>query len=395
MALQKAKGSLFNSGDNLVIEVLADLANLPDTAQEGCVVVLGHTTVGDGGGGNFVYNPATARSTANNGTVIDHTGTGVGNGCWIRIYSLAEGSLSWFGSSDNSRTNLTQARGVEGLIVTVVDGTYSGRFQFHAADVAGHDGVNNFNGWVRINDVHFTGNIHLHDNIITNSGPAVAATDVPNLEQVEGLLDAVITNQQFIYQVQVNDFEYIDYSTLHNAIAEPTQEESILRVKNAFIHVNGLGVDKGRLSSNAGDYWFNDDEAKLYFLEGFPAGTLLTFNWLEANAALNNPGLETVVIADDVTSVELNSTHSDKIIKITNPAGCEIVIPSGLSTRFTCLIHESTGTGIVTINSTAVTLGLSTGFIAEVFETGWAALMGDGDEIPDTFWLTGDLNPTE
>lgn len=392
MALQRVKGSIWNSADNLVVEVLTDLGNLPDTAQEGCITVLGHTAANDGGGGVFQYVAATARSTANNGTIIDATNTGVGNGCWHRIYALSEGSLAWFGSSDDDRTNLTQARGVEGLYVTVVDGNYSGRFQFRAAEVANHDGVNNFNGWVRVNDVRFTSNIIMHDNRVTGLADAVDDGDAVPLSQVNALLDTVVTNQQYVFQVQLADQDYIDYATLHNGIAESTQEESITKVKNAFIHVNGQDVDKGRLSATAGDYWFSDEEAKLYFREGFPVDTVLTFNWLEGNASLTNPGLET--IEETGATLTLSSTHIDKIIKCTNAAGCVITVPAGLSTRFTCLVHEAGGVGDVTFSlAGGVTLTPSTGFVAEVFPTGWAAIMGDTDETPDTFYITGDLNP--
>ena len=388
MGLQRVKGSVFQSSDNLTINTIADLSALPDTAQEGCVIVLGHTTPDDGGGGSFLYVAGTARSTANDGTIIDHTGTGVGNGCWHRVYSLSEGSLAWFGSSDDDRTNLTQARGVEGLMVTIVDGVYSGRFQFLAAEVANHDGVNNFNGWVRVNDVNFTGNILMHGNRITDAADAVDDGDLVPLSQVNALLDASITNQEFVFQVQDVELDYITYTQLHNGLGG-TLEEAILRIKNSFIHVNGDSIDKGRLSITAGDYWFDDAQSKLYFNETYPQLTILTFNWLEGNASLTNPGLETIV--ESGGTLTLSALHLDKILKFTNAAGCIVTIPAGLSNRFTCLLHEASGTGTITFDASAVTLSASTGFDPEVFPTGWAALMAD--DTVDTFWLTGDLEP--
>jgi len=370
MALQRAKGSLFNSGENLVISTLGDLATLPDTAQEGCVVVLGHTTEGDGGGGNFVYDAAIARSTANDGTIIDHTGTGVGNGCWLRIYSLAEGSLAWFGSSDDDRTNLTEARGVEGLIVTIVDGVYSGRFQYQAG--AGNDGVNKFNNWVRINDVNFTSDVNLHSNVITNSGDAVNPTDVPNLAQVEAVITNVTTAES--YQIAL-----ISGQQTYTFPAE-------VDLDTGSVFINGVGVDRGRLKEGV-DYTVVGQVMTL--VESYPVGTLVTVNWYSGNTVPVAPGIITKLVTD--ATYTISNSDIDYTLKFSYDnagAGCVITIPlTGVWPQFSCLIHNVGGT--VSFNASNLPVEIS-GW-TDIMTDGWAALLGDVAE--GDFNLTGDTQP--
>jgi hypothetical protein len=55
------------------------------------IIFLGGTTIADGAGGIFYWNPATTRSTANGTSILDPTvslinqGTGTGTGCYIRV----------------------------------------------------------------------------------------------------------------------------------------------------------------------------------------------------------------------------------------------------------------------------------------------------------------------
>lgn len=186
--VQKAKNSVWDSSDNIYVGTVADLIALPEKAREGVVILAGHTSIGDGGGGMFVYRASVPRSNHNNGTIIDPTNTGTGNGCWIRVYSLNTGSLAWFGSNDSTVNNLLSAYGIEGLIVSITEGAYAGTFQFKTAEIANHDAVNNFNGWVRLNDVNFTQNLKMNGHKITGCARAQGNNDVPTLEQVVELV---------------------------------------------------------------------------------------------------------------------------------------------------------------------------------------------------------------
>lgn len=186
--VQKIKQSLWDSGDNIIVNTITELKALSEKSREGVILLGGHTSVGDGGGGVFVYRSNVARSNDNNGTIIDPTDTGTGNGCWVRVYSLNTGSLSWFGSNDSTVNNLLSAYGIENLIVSIPQATVGGTFQFKSAEIVNHDGVNNFNGWVRMNDVNFTENLKLNNHKITGVARAQGNTDVPNLEQVVELV---------------------------------------------------------------------------------------------------------------------------------------------------------------------------------------------------------------
>src|SRR5262245_15485023 len=65
------------------------------TLGAACVVVLGYTTIADGGGGLFVWDEDTA-SADNRGTVIVPAIT-PRTGCWKRLFS-GPMSVKWFGA---------------------------------------------------------------------------------------------------------------------------------------------------------------------------------------------------------------------------------------------------------------------------------------------------------
>ena len=147
MAIGKVKGSVWNSEDNIVVSVINDLANVAN--PEGIIVVEGHTVKHDGGGGTFKYDTSINRNTANGGTIIDSTGSGIGTGCWVREYTLSNYSLNWFGSNDLNIAALQAAYGIENATVTIANVFNGGVFIFVSSQVGDHDGVDNINGWIR------------------------------------------------------------------------------------------------------------------------------------------------------------------------------------------------------------------------------------------------------
>jgi len=90
-------------GDNDTIVATMPGLLTADT-DNALVTVLGFHTSGDGGGGDFFFDPLELRSNHNGGTIVDPTNTadlatwdasdkttwftaGAGNGCWIRLFN--------------------------------------------------------------------------------------------------------------------------------------------------------------------------------------------------------------------------------------------------------------------------------------------------------------------
>lgn len=183
MGLKTIQKSVFNSSDNFQIGSTADFINIPEKEREGVIIVSGSA------GGSFIYNPDLSQNNHNGGTIFSALATQNEEdlGCWVRVYSLNQGSLQWFGSNDNTVTNLIEAYGIEGLVVNIKDDVLGGTFKFVSAEVANHDGINNFNGWIRINDSNFTNDINMHGNRILNGRAGVADDDFATVEQARQL----------------------------------------------------------------------------------------------------------------------------------------------------------------------------------------------------------------
>ena len=108
------------------IDTISDLG-LIDLAIFDVVNIKGYNSINDGGGGVFNYDATIDRTTANGGTIIDATGTGTGNGCWVRQY---EGSVNvkWFGAVGDGVTDDSPAfnSAIQASSVVEVDDTASG-----------------------------------------------------------------------------------------------------------------------------------------------------------------------------------------------------------------------------------------------------------------------------
>lgn len=189
MTIQRVKGSAWDSSDHLIFDNVAALAALPEEQWEGTVFIQGHTNPLDGGAGWFYWSPNATRSLADGNILIDPTGTGVGTGCWFRQFDSRAVSLTIFGENRDTTAALQEAYGFENAITHIGTGTGAGWFKWNAASVPNHDGVNNFNGWVRINDPIFSADLDMQGNKLRNVGTAVAGTDVPNLDQVQTMVN--------------------------------------------------------------------------------------------------------------------------------------------------------------------------------------------------------------
>ena len=84
-------------------ETIADLKAL-DTSAHTRANVLGYYAAGDGGGGVFRFDPASAKDD-NGGTVL---APDVGSGRWLRVYSGAL-NLRWFGAKGDGSTDDSDA----------------------------------------------------------------------------------------------------------------------------------------------------------------------------------------------------------------------------------------------------------------------------------------------
>lgn len=98
MALTRIRGSVWNTGDNLVVDVLGDIGQVD---REGIVFVSGLVLPNDGMGGWFKYDPNVPRNQNDSFSTVDPTGTRQGKGCWIRQNILSN-------STNTSGTSETQ-----------------------------------------------------------------------------------------------------------------------------------------------------------------------------------------------------------------------------------------------------------------------------------------------
>ena len=145
MKIIEEKEGPWDAEDNILVDSISDLKKV--FKQRGVILVRWHTIKGDGGSGVFTYDATVPRSTANNGTIIDPTDTGVGTGCWIREYSLDKYSLSFYGLA-NSKANLTAEVGVQNAVVYIAESGSGHAYVFDSTKVLDHNGETNIHGWI-------------------------------------------------------------------------------------------------------------------------------------------------------------------------------------------------------------------------------------------------------
>lgn len=188
MSIQRIEKSAFRSEDNITVGDVTDIPNIVPQEREGTILIGGER------GGVFMYNAARSQDSHNNMTIFSGSATQEPTdfGCWERVYASNQGTLIWAGIDDSSVANLTEAVGIENLEVTIVDPTLGGKFKFNAANVADHDGVNNFNGWTRIAFHQFTDNINMQSHKITQLLAGTEDTDAANLKQLVDTLGSKV-----------------------------------------------------------------------------------------------------------------------------------------------------------------------------------------------------------
>jgi len=96
------EGVLYTPGDSLAADSIASLKaiSVSGITSNQAVSVLGYYVAGDGGGGIFYYDSASATAD-NGGTVIQPT---TGTGRWKRVYSGAL-NVRWFGAKGDGTTD--------------------------------------------------------------------------------------------------------------------------------------------------------------------------------------------------------------------------------------------------------------------------------------------------
>lgn len=92
------RGVLARTG---TVETISDLQSF--NGPEDAVIVQGHSTAGDGGGGKFYWD-ATSTDTADNALIVQ--ATGVTTGRWKRIYDDCI-NVKWFGATGDGSTDDT------------------------------------------------------------------------------------------------------------------------------------------------------------------------------------------------------------------------------------------------------------------------------------------------
>lgn len=138
MPLTRVQRSVWNTGDNIVVDVLGEL---PKVDREGIVFVSGGLSVNDGSGGWFKYELTEPRTNHDGNDIIDPTGAISGRGCWVRqkFYSapagisLSEVQVAASGQTDFQLHQFTYTPG-KGEIAVYVNGTRLTPFAFTEAN---------------------------------------------------------------------------------------------------------------------------------------------------------------------------------------------------------------------------------------------------------------------
>ena len=126
-SLTRVRGSAWDTSDNLVVDLISDLAGI---SREGIIFVSGGLTVNDGLGGWFRYEPLELRSNHDGHNIIDPTGTTAGRGCWVRQQydtapqgiNVSEVQQASAGQTTFNLQHIRYAPG-EGSIAVYVNGT--------------------------------------------------------------------------------------------------------------------------------------------------------------------------------------------------------------------------------------------------------------------------------
>ena len=288
MSLVQVKGSVWDSDENILVNLISDLGSVLE--QKDLIVTKGHSNVSDGGGGSFIFDALVARNTADGGTIIDPTGSGIGNGCWLRKYTTAQFSLTFFGSDDSSTNNLLSAYGVDEATVNISSGN-GGVFIFDSTEVGNDDQINNFNGWIRVGDHHIrndleaiTGIIKLGDGVYEDGKsyllPSHYLIDLDELAYIPaknvGLPYSVDTGT---YPTAEDDPNLI---TFGGSFSDTLQEEQQTLVDSQLTILFSLPIEfsnfyiegVGRLSQL--QYFKNIGTNEIDLVESYPNGTVVT-----------------------------------------------------------------------------------------------------------------------
>lgn len=325
MALNKIKGSVFESSDNFSVASIDAIPAIKKADREGIIIIGGSR------GGTFKYSPALSQDNHNNVTIFSASATYevADLGCWIRIMSTSQGSLAWAGADDTAVANLLEAYGVDGLQVRITEAGLGGLFQFNSLLVANHDGVNNFNGWIRVTDLNFFGHINMQGNRVTNTGAALASTDTPNLTQV---LDLVAQGNFVgitpLYSPLVTgDGVTIAFPSEANGTVDP-----LLMTPQVFeVIVDGLALMPD-LEGIPGDYSVDTGTGNIIFAVAPANGAEVNIKWFAP------------ILLSDVENLNITATGSGLTKTMQNWVGLEAgdieilaegaLTPVNLKTRF-------------------------------------------------------------
>ena len=309
MGLTLVKGSTWDSHENLLVNTVADLTNVLE--QKDIMITRGHTVATDNGGGAFVYQSSLARSNHNGGTIIDATGSGVGNGCWLREYVPSRFSLCFFGSDDTTTDNLLAEYGVIDAAV-FISSLNGGMFIFDVSKINSHDGIDNFNGWIRQSDSSLrrdlqaiTGLIKLGSGEYTSGqiystyNQYIYGSDGFSVYIVKPGVNLPYAIDPVTYPGVEDDPNLIKYiantdhemheETVTLSDGQQTVAYSVYQVEKATFYLRGTGTDQGRILEGV-DYFKNVGANEIVLTESQPEGTQCTLVMHDVQSSSTDPG---------------------------------------------------------------------------------------------------------
>ena len=235
-------GSHSSSNIKFKVDSIADLKAFDRKGKIECVSVLGYYSVGDGGGGDFFFDPASIEAD-NGGTFIQSSVDATGR--WKRVMNEGSVNVKWFGAKGdgiNDDTNAIQntidnCNYMGGGITLVSKGTYliSSSLQLRSnVELRGNNTTYTVYGYPNSRDLYHSTIIKLKDN--SDCDMIVFKEDVYNAKISKILLSGNRIKQQkgkgIIFDSK--EVKYRSRNHVEDVLIDEVAEEGIYVSNNHF-----------------------------------------------------------------------------------------------------------------------------------------------------------------